>query len=76
MYSTYPPSESSRFPRLECCSPSLTFRSATRASWPALRESGWNTFSFFGFEVVVVVALDVLVGAMLRRKLCLLVKVS
>ena len=35
------------FVRLAACPASLDFRSCLRASCPALRDSGWNTFSFF-----------------------------
>jgi hypothetical protein len=37
------------FARLEACSASLDLRSCLRSSCPALRDSGWNIFSFLAF---------------------------
>jgi len=42
--------------------PIFPFLSAFRASWPALREEGWKTFSLFVLDVFAV--FDVLAGAM------------
>ena len=42
----YLPLAECNFVRFEACPASLDLRSCLRASWPALRDSGWNTFSF------------------------------
>ena len=41
------PLDECNFARLEACPASLDLRICLRASCPALRDSGWNTFSFF-----------------------------